>query len=789
MAKGSRDALRLATESANRRRRAKQTDEGRRRFRSDDLQPSSGAEEIAEERLLAKPELTVTDCKLAAGLLDQQRRVPDGAVHNVLGAQGQGAGGSASTRSTFLMVFSPNRELIASTHGDHNIYISRVQTGECVQVLRGHPRTPWCVAFHPSKEGVLASGCLGGHVRVWDLAGNGSEVWKTDGVVASLAFHPTDTLLAVAAFDELLFWDWRRPEPFAKVKTRHEEKVRFVKFDQLGHTLITGIANLSQYQQAGLPQASAAANIGPPRYNASAGPRPHYEGRRYTLAHRLARYEQLIRSYGNTSGPSAEDDVTTPSRESHAPDTPTGGSRTATAASTTSTSTPSVSVQNSASQTLSDLAQAATNQLMAESGQQRTSAAHLLSSANSSRESSMERDDPLLSDHPYGLPSRMISFNDIRPLRQRGSTRHEAWEPASNNSGWVPSWRTSARRPWSESMGNTDPPWHRRYPSTINADHSYYRTPPEAHSGFRHSPESEFVEVNAAGNAGRLEDGYYLNPDRTPSDLDLRRARVARLRSQRERRLRELLDRRQTLVSQIEHLRSARELLFPAELNMPGSSGSLDSVVAASNLLDDRPSRQLGVPATTQSPLYIDEWAVNRRLSQSLEQRQQHPYETAGAATRLGGRSLLRRTSTTEINPAILNSADVERATETVVVPPRPTAAQRTLPPLPAPQPATDSSEIPQLTGDTVLRVRVDGDLEGERTVVVAPTASEETTQETSSQTTSTNQTETATSQNAAVVLLNRHIEHMQSICRDSLNDLAVARQRRQVVRLQNIRR
>ena len=44
------------------------------------------------------------------------------------------------TKSTFLMVFSPDRELLASTHGDHNLYISEVKTGECIQTLRGHPR-------------------------------------------------------------------------------------------------------------------------------------------------------------------------------------------------------------------------------------------------------------------------------------------------------------------------------------------------------------------------------------------------------------------------------------------------------------------------------------------------------------------------------------------------------------------------------------------------------------------------------------------------------------------------
>ena len=55
----------------------------------------------------------------------------------------------------YLMVFSPDKRLMASAHGDHNVYVSRVSDGECVRVLSGHPRSPWCVAFHPSRDGIL----------------------------------------------------------------------------------------------------------------------------------------------------------------------------------------------------------------------------------------------------------------------------------------------------------------------------------------------------------------------------------------------------------------------------------------------------------------------------------------------------------------------------------------------------------------------------------------------------------------------------------------------------------
>ncbi|XP_038138104.1 activating molecule in BECN1-regulated autophagy protein 1b [Cyprinodon tularosa] len=155
-----------------------------------------------------------------------------------------------SPRSTFLLAFSPDRSLMASTHVNHNIYITEVKTGKCLHSLVGHRRTPWCVTFHPTIPGLVASGCLDGEVRIWDLHG-GSESWFTESnvAIASLAFHPTAQLLLIATNNELHFWDWSRPEPFAVVKTGSEtERVRLVRFDPLGHNLLTAIVNPSNQQ-------------------------------------------------------------------------------------------------------------------------------------------------------------------------------------------------------------------------------------------------------------------------------------------------------------------------------------------------------------------------------------------------------------------------------------------------------------------------------------------------------------------------------------------------------------
>lgn len=71
---------------------------------------------------------------------------------------------------TNIFYFSYFRTKVASTHGNHNVYVSELASGKHVRILKGHPRTPWCIAFHPSHPQLIGSGCLGGQVRVWDIS-------------------------------------------------------------------------------------------------------------------------------------------------------------------------------------------------------------------------------------------------------------------------------------------------------------------------------------------------------------------------------------------------------------------------------------------------------------------------------------------------------------------------------------------------------------------------------------------------------------------------------------------
>ncbi|KAL7532437.1 hypothetical protein ACHAXR_004625, partial [Thalassiosira sp. AJA248-18] len=70
--------------------------------------------------------------------------------------------------STISISFSPDSRTVASTHGDHTVKITCCHTGKLLRQLEGHPRTPWTVKYHPTNPRIVASGCLGFQVRVWD---------------------------------------------------------------------------------------------------------------------------------------------------------------------------------------------------------------------------------------------------------------------------------------------------------------------------------------------------------------------------------------------------------------------------------------------------------------------------------------------------------------------------------------------------------------------------------------------------------------------------------------------
>ncbi|GKY92713.1 hypothetical protein MPSEU_000241500 [Mayamaea pseudoterrestris] len=114
---------------------------------------------------------------------------------------------SSKAVSTISNAFSPDALTMASTHGDHSIKISCTVTGRLLQTLLGHPRTPWTVKYHPHNANVIASGCLGHQVRVWNWRRKQClQMVRLEYAIISVSFHPSGKLLAIANGTKLHFW-------------------------------------------------------------------------------------------------------------------------------------------------------------------------------------------------------------------------------------------------------------------------------------------------------------------------------------------------------------------------------------------------------------------------------------------------------------------------------------------------------------------------------------------------------------------------------------------------------
>jgi activator-of-BECN1-regulated-autophagy protein 1 len=114
---------------------------------------------------------------------------------------------SSRAVSTISVSFSPDALTMASTHGDHTVKITCCNSGLLLQSLEGHPRTPWTVKYHPTRSEIVASGCLGHQVRIWDWKKRSCiHMVRLEFAIISLSFHPSGQVLAVANGTRLHFW-------------------------------------------------------------------------------------------------------------------------------------------------------------------------------------------------------------------------------------------------------------------------------------------------------------------------------------------------------------------------------------------------------------------------------------------------------------------------------------------------------------------------------------------------------------------------------------------------------
>jgi len=164
---------------------------------------------------------------------------------------------SSRAVSTISVAFSNDSQTLASTHGDHTVKISCCVTGRLLQSLDGHPRTPWTVKYHPTNSDIVASGCLGHQVRVWNWREPSClQMVRLEFAIISLTFHPSGKMLAIANGTRLHFWGVKQQQqrtglsqansaasapPLTEMDQRH--MLRCVHFPPNGKTLIIGGVN------------------------------------------------------------------------------------------------------------------------------------------------------------------------------------------------------------------------------------------------------------------------------------------------------------------------------------------------------------------------------------------------------------------------------------------------------------------------------------------------------------------------------------------------------------------
>ncbi|KAM7457656.1 hypothetical protein BLSTO_01577 [Blastocystis sp. subtype 1] len=159
--------------------------------------------------------------------------------------------------SIICIAYRSDGRFIASTHSDHSVRITNVLTGNTVASLYGHLRTPWTVKWHPTKPNILASGCLGSKLIVWDIYKERAFKFAFIGdnqSIDSIDFHPTQDILIATCYDSVFLWEYEKSDTPICIVHKPNKAVLAALFAGGGELLLVGSKDVinNEFQETGI---------------------------------------------------------------------------------------------------------------------------------------------------------------------------------------------------------------------------------------------------------------------------------------------------------------------------------------------------------------------------------------------------------------------------------------------------------------------------------------------------------------------------------------------------------
>ena len=111
------------------------------------------------------------------------------------------------TSEVTYLGYGRKNSLLASGSNDNTVRLWDAESGKLLQIFEGHSDGVVSLMFNSNEE-YLASASSDGDLRLWNIkSGKLKKLLRTDDSVFSLAYHPTENVIATGTLKDIRFWD------------------------------------------------------------------------------------------------------------------------------------------------------------------------------------------------------------------------------------------------------------------------------------------------------------------------------------------------------------------------------------------------------------------------------------------------------------------------------------------------------------------------------------------------------------------------------------------------------